>query len=1628
MKNKLLSRISAVLLAAMLCLTVFGGFTTAFAGEAYTELFSDNFSDLTKWDLQGTKATLASDMSKDNDGTGSMALATDSGFCGSYVRLLGVEGAIPEVGKQYKVSFWYYAEDGAGSPMVDYNDGGEGKAENVTTEGDNTVKGEWTQFAYNFTPLTADDACFRIYTVSNSSAKIYIDNVSFGRVDTVEDGGNDGEVVNLVVDGSFEDGTWGADACERETTIVQDGEASLKHPAGNPAIKIAAQQIAVEPNTEYTLTGWIYRENGEGWAYLDFNDIPGELELDRGMTTANEWVEVSGVWNSGDKTSIWLRTVTENCTGAVYFDNISLVKNSGDEPIEGGDENLWPDGDFEGGATSYGSVGSFSVITDPDKADNHVLYGNAAGLTLYRLPAFAVKPATEYMLSCKAKVNFDYTEYNKTASARRRAWIDIFKDGSNDVPSNTLAEISLDTTKDNGWENFEVRFTTGDTQYSSFARIVSENMQDGDQVWFDDIKLIEVKNDEPVLPDAEYADDNDNTVTDPSVDWVQINNTHKDIENSTDNTYNPNEPAGYLNNDTTKINGSLEFTFTGTKIRVYAPKSLDLGVMNIYLDDDPVVEVDTYADTWIKPLEGGHVWESADLEPGAHTIRLEKANKKIGGADNPSWANAVDVYLDFFEIKPLTTNIIVEGESTVQAGLTTQLSATIYPDYAKSELIWKSSDETIATVDNTGLVSGEAQGDVVITAYATDGSRVIRRFNLHVDPAEGEIKKITNIDLAADKTEIELITGEKVNITATVTPADATNQTLVWASQNPTVATVVDGVVTPVGVGTATITATAQDGSGVVSSIDINVVDNSIEVNNGCDMERVSAGCNQHNNESDVSWSHNKEPYLNNDSTKVPYGEWVEFEFCGTFLQVISTKNSDLGTAKVYIDGELQEGKLDCTGNGYTRQIVWQGSFEPGLHTVRFVCDKNYFVIDSYKYIASEPVHATGITVTGDKKVGVGFKTQLTAAIAPEDATYKTIEWSTSNKNIATVNSNGLVTGVGAGEVTITATAKHDPTVKAEHKICVELPIPFINYDLGNGTFPTDLSGWDLQGDKAVWDGEVSKDADGTGSMKLTNTTGYCAPYFRFKDGHDIDLEVGERYRVSFWYKADEGTSDIQVDFCEHTKCEDEVLEGNPGVKGEWTKIDYYFTPTEIAAPCFRIYIADAPFADGSIWIDNVTFTKVNAQYTPISEIKVLPADQTMWSDETLKMTAVIGPEDAAYPVYTWGISDTDVATISEDGIVTPVKAGKVTVYAYAQDGTGVVGSTTLTIEQKGIEVTDIEITAPKEMLVGQDAILTAKVLPENAAEKGVTWQIISGKAYATIDANGKLVAKLPGTIKVAATAQDVSATMAVATITIKEIKATNVFTDPTEMTLTYGKSAKIASIVLPIDASFKELDWTSSNASVASVEDGVVTALAVGKTVITAQTIHGVKAEIPVTVKPASVSTVKMKLAATLYTYDGKVKKPAVTVTDANGKKVSTANYTVKYASGRKVPGTYIVKVTMKGNYTGSKTLMFSIRGKKMAVSKLTALSKGFKATWKKQSYVTGYQVQYSTSSKFTTKTTKHYTINKYTTTYKTVTKLKGNTKYYVRVRSYKTTKIGGKRYNVYSAWSKAKAVKTKR
>ena len=170
------------------------------------------------------------------------------------------------------------------------------------------------------------------------------------------------------------------------------------------------------------------------------------------------------------------------------------------------------------------------------------------------------------------------------------------------------------------------------------------------------------------------------------------------------------------------------------------------------------------------------------------------------------------------------------------------------------------------------------------------------------------------------------------------------------------------------------------------------------------------------------------------------------------------------------------------------------------------------------------------------------------------------------------------------------------------------------------------------------------------------------------------------------------------------------------------------------------------------------------------------------------------------------------------------------------------------------------------------------------------------------------------------------------------------------------------------------------------------------------------------------------IKLSKTAYTYNGKVQKPSVTVKNSKGKTLKKGtDYTVSYSSGCKNVGRYTVKVTLKGNYSGSKSMTYNINPKGTSVSKVTDAKKGFKATWKKQAtQTTGYQVQYSTSSKF--KSAKTVTISKNKTTSKSVSKLSAKKKYYVRVRTYKTVKVNGKNVKLYSGWSKAKSVTTKK
>lgn len=172
------------------------------------------------------------------------------------------------------------------------------------------------------------------------------------------------------------------------------------------------------------------------------------------------------------------------------------------------------------------------------------------------------------------------------------------------------------------------------------------------------------------------------------------------------------------------------------------------------------------------------------------------------------------------------------------------------------------------------------------------------------------------------------------------------------------------------------------------------------------------------------------------------------------------------------------------------------------------------------------------------------------------------------------------------------------------------------------------------------------------------------------------------------------------------------------------------------------------------------------------------------------------------------------------------------------------------------------------------------------------------------------------------------------------------------------------------------------------------------------------------------NIKGVQISLKKTSYVYDGKKKQPSVIVKVGSKKLKKGTDYKVTYKNNQKV-GIASVIISGTGKYTGKVTKKFKIIPKGTSVSKVIAKSKGFAVSWRKQAKSTdGYQLQYSTSKKFTKKATVTKTVKKSSKTKLDVKKCKAKKRYYVRVRTYKTVK--GKKY--YSGWSKVKMITTKK
>ena len=176
--------------------------------------------------------------------------------------------------------------------------------------------------------------------------------------------------------------------------------------------------------------------------------------------------------------------------------------------------------------------------------------------------------------------------------------------------------------------------------------------------------------------------------------------------------------------------------------------------------------------------------------------------------------------------------------------------------------------------------------------------------------------------------------------------------------------------------------------------------------------------------------------------------------------------------------------------------------------------------------------------------------------------------------------------------------------------------------------------------------------------------------------------------------------------------------------------------------------------------------------------------------------------------------------------------------------------------------------------------------------------------------------------------------------------------------------------------------------------------------------------AEIPA-LPMINIQSANVSVSTNSYVFDNTAKKPSVTVKIGGKALKNGSDYTVSYLNNTKV-GTATVRITGKGDYTGTITRNFTINPAKQQIQKLETRYKGFFVDWAQKGSATGYEIQYATNSKFTG--AKKTTITNNKTDKTTVSKLSANKTYYVRVRSY--TNRNGKVY--YGAWSYVKSIKT--
>ena len=411
----------------------------------------------------------------------------------------------------------------------------------------------------------------------------------------------------------------------------------------------------------------------------------------------------------------------------------------------------------------------------------------------------------------------------------------------------------------------------------------------------------------------------------------------------------------------------------------------------------------------------------------------------------------------------------------------------------------------------------------------------------------------------------------------------------------------------------------------------------------------------------------------------------------------------------------------------------------------------------------------------------------LTETIQPYDTSNKKVTWSSSDDNIAKVDTNGLVTAIAVGEATITATTTDGTNLSASCKVIV---------------VPTLAESITL--DKT----EISLEATETATLIAT-----------------ILPELATDKSVK-WSSSNEAIAVV-----------DENAVVTAVAVGEATITATTTDGSNLSASC-----------------------KIVVKPTLATSITLNHTEYEMVEKAEFQLTATILPESTTNKGVVWSSSDKWVASVDENGLVTAYSVGEAIITATTTDGSNLSASCKVTV--KPTLATSITLNHTEyEMVEKAEFQLTATILPELAANKGVIWSS-SDKWIASVDENGLVRAYSVGEATISATTTDGSNLSASCKVTVVSSLAQSITLDKTEVSLKATETATLVATVLPETTSNKGVEWTSSDESVATIDaNGLVTAIAVGEATITATTVDdsNLSATCKVTVVPTLAVSIEL-------------------------------------------------------------------------------------------------------------------------------------------------------------------------